>query len=80
MIKLENGMFDIEQGTLMYFTIKFCHLEYSSRSHRVSSALHISKKHLCLGGMAPSEMTHSVSGVRVSLAVAYSLPGVNTIR
>jgi len=38
----------------------------------------ISKKHFHLGGITPSEWTHSIRTVRDSLVADYSSPGVNT--
>ena len=39
---------------------------------------HSSKRYFCPGGMAPSELTHSVRAVTDTPVVDYSAPGLNT--
>jgi len=42
--------------------------------------IHITKKHIRPGGMAPSEWTRSFTSLRDTLVADYSAPGVNTTR
>jgi hypothetical protein len=54
---------------------------HPSRGSKINkSDSSINKKHLCQGGMAPSEWTRFVSAVKDTPLADYSTPGVNTTR
>jgi len=53
---------------------------FGSPNIHLVKIVHISKKHIRPGGMAPSEWTRSFRSLRDTLVADYSSPGGNTTR
>jgi len=67
-------------STLLSFRLVWKHLILLSNNSKIDQSVYISKKYFRQGGMAPSEWTCSVRGVRVTPVADYSAPCLNTRR
>jgi hypothetical protein len=70
---------------LFHLHRQYCHSSHSTCTKIEHDCchnwrLHISKKYIRPGGMAPSEWTHSVRAVRETPVADYSVPGIKAMR